>query len=180
MTKFFRNYFENLSLKVSEFDQNTLLKSVSLINHTNKRNKKCILVGNGGSASIASHVSVDLTKAAKVKAINFNEGNFLTCYSNDYGYENWVKEALISYAESGDLLILISSSGSSKNIINGANQARKMKIPTITFTGFKNDNELKKIGDYNFWVDSNSYNIVEMTHHIWLVSIVDYLSEEIQ
>ncbi len=180
MTKYFKNYFEKLSFKINEFDQNALLKSVNLINSTNKSNKKSILVGNGGSASIASHVSVDLTKAAKVKAINFNEGNFLTCYSNDYGYENWVKEALISYAECGDLLILISSSGNSKNIINGAHQAKKMGIPIITFTGFKKDNELNKIGDYNFWVDSKSYNIVEMTHHIWLVSIVDYLSEEIE
>lgn len=177
MTQFFKEYFLNMSSKINDFNQNALVDTSNLIDIVNKKNKKTILVGNGGSASIASHISVDLTKAAKVKAINFNEGNFLTCYSNDYGYENWVKEALISYAESSDLLILISSSGKSKNIINGAHQAKKMGIPIITFTGFKKNNDLKKLGDYNFWVDSNSYNIVEMTHHIWLVSIVDYLSE---
>ena len=115
-----------------------------------------------------------------IPSLTFNNSNLITCFANDYGYENWVKEALISYAEKGDMLILISSSGNSKNIINGAHQAKKMGIPIITFTGFKNGNELNKIGDYNFWVDSESYNIVEMTHHIWLVSIVDYLSEEIK
>ena len=72
---------------------------------------KNIVVGNGGSASIASHVSVDFVKAAKIRSINFNEANFLTCFSNDYGYENWVEEALKTYADKDDLLILISSSG---------------------------------------------------------------------
>ena len=169
-----------MSYLLSDVPEDSIKKSIHLINQTKKRRGKVYIVGNGGSASVASHVSVDFAKVARIQSSTFNNSNLITCFANDYGYENWVKEALISYAESGDLLILISSSGSSKNIINGANQARKMKIPTITFTGFKNDNELKKIGDYNFWVDSNSYNIVEMTHHIWLVSIVDYLSEEIQ
>ena len=100
--------------------------------------------------------------------------NFLTCFSNDYGYENWVEEALETYADKDDLLILISSSGESLNILKGAKQAKEMGLPIVTLSGFS-ENNLRKYGDINFWVDSNSYNIIEMTHHIWLVAVVDYI-----
>ena len=126
---------------------------------------------------MASHVAVDFTKAAGMRAINFNEASLLTCFSNDYGYENWVTRALESFAESSDLAILISSSGMSPNILNGAKQANKMGLKLITLSGFSEDNSLRKLGDINLWLDSKSYNIVEMTHHIWLVSIIDYLVE---
>ena len=85
-----------------------------------KKTKKIIIAGNGASASIASHFSVDMTKNGLIRCINFNESNLLTCFSNDYGYENWVKEALKFYADNGDLIILISSSGNSLNMINAA------------------------------------------------------------
>ena len=86
---------------------------------------------------MASHLSVDLTKACKIRAVNFNEADLLTCFSNDYGYENWVKEAINSYADKNDLVICISSSGTSKNIINGAIKAQKMGCRVITFSGLK-------------------------------------------
>jgi D-sedoheptulose 7-phosphate isomerase len=86
-----------------------------------------------------------------------------------------MKEALKIYASKGDLIILISSSGASQNIINCAYQARKMKLKTVTFSGFKETNPLKKIGDLNFWVNSDEYNHVEMVHHIWILSICDYI-----
>ena len=138
---------------------------------------KIILVGNGGSAAMASHVAVDLTKAAGVRAINFNEADLLTCLANDYGYENWVAKALEFYSDAGDLLIVISSSGESKNILNGVKQAKAMNLGTITLSGFASENPLRKRGNLNLWVDSKSYNIVEMTHHIWLVAIVDFIVE---
>lgn len=134
-------------------------------------------MGNGGSAAIASHVTVDLTKMCKIRAINFNEADLLTCFSNDYGYENWVKKALSSYADKGDLLICISSSGESKNIINGANFAKKIGCKVITLTGFDGKNKVRKIGNINLWLNSKNYNIIEMTHHIWLLSIVDFIAK---
>jgi D-sedoheptulose 7-phosphate isomerase len=126
---------------------------------------------------MASHLSVDLTKACKIRAVNFNEADLLTCFSNDYGYENWVKEAINSYADKNDLVICISSSGTSKNIINGAVKAKKMGCRVITFSGFKKTNPLRRIGKINFWIDSNNYNIIEMTHHIWLLSAVDKIAK---
>ena len=134
-------------------------------------------MGNGGSAAMASHVSVDFTKASKIRGVNFNEADLITCFANDYGYENWVKEALRAYSYNDDLVVLFSSSGTSKNMINAAKYCRSNKINLVTFTGFKKDNPLSKMGKINFWVDSKKYNIVEMTHHIWILMAVDYLSK---
>ncbi len=136
---------------------------------------KTIFVGNGGSAAMASHLAVDLTKAAGIRAVNFNEADLLTCFANDYGYEHWVARALEAYADKNDVVVLISSSGKSLNIINGASQARLMELPIITLSGFGSKNPLRELGDINFWCDSTQYNIVEMTHHVWLLAVVDFI-----
>lgn len=174
---YIENYLKKLSNCLVKFNKKDFSKIIEMINKIKKKRKKIILVGNGGSAAMASHVSVDFTKIAKIRAVNFNEADLLTCFSNDYGYENWVKEALSFYADKEDLVICISSSGESKNIINGAKFAIKNGCKVVTLTGFNKYNKLKKIGDVNLWLDSNNYNIIEMTHHIWLLSIVDYLAE---
>tara|TARA_B100000945_G_scaffold291970_1_gene266871 strand:- start:834 stop:1409 length:576 start_codon:yes stop_codon:yes gene_type:complete len=140
-----------------------------------KNGNKIIFAGNGGSAAMASHCAVDLTKNAGVRAINFNEADLITCFSNDYGYEKWVEKAVEFYCDKGDTLVLISSSGNSLNIINAALVARKMDINIITFTGFHGNNKLSDLGDINVVVNSKAYNIIEMTHHIWILSIVDMI-----
>ena len=157
-----------------------LKKAAAMIWTTHQSGNKIIVVGNGGSAAMASHVAVDFTKAAGMRAINFNEADLITCFANDYGYEHWVAKALEAYADPGDLAILISSSGQSPNMLNGAKQAREMNLPLVTLSGFRADNPLRTMGDVNLWVDSTAYNIVEMAHHVWLVAIVDYLIEQKQ
>ena len=174
---FYKKYFDKLKENIFDYDEKKLNLFVKYLKQTKKNNKKVIIVGNGGSAAMASHVSVDLTKTCKIRSINFNEADLLTCFANDYGYENWVKKAADFYADKNDLFICISSSGMSKNIINGAKQAKKSGCKVITLSGFKKNNKLKKIGNVNFWVNSNNYNIVEMTHHIWLLSAVDLISK---
>jgi len=173
---YFTDYLNKLSELVINYNHKDLLKIIKILKQIKKDKKKVILVGNGGSAAIASHVSVDLTKMCKIRAVNFNEADLLTCFSNDYGYENWVQKALSFYADKGDVLICISSSGNSKNIINGAKFAKKIGCKVITLTGFDKKNKVRKIGDVNLWLDSKNYNIVEMTHHIWLLTIVDYIA----
>lgn len=170
-------YLDKFSKLLIDCDHKKFVKIVKLLKDTQKKKKKIILVGNGGSAAMASHVSVDLTKMCKIKAINFNEADLLTCFANDYGYENWVKEAISSYGDKGDLLICISSSGESKNIINGAKFAKKYGCKVITLTGFNKQNRVSKIGHINLWVDSRNYNHIEMTHHTWLLSIVDFIAK---
>ena len=172
---FFDKYYKKIHNKLVDVSSSALFEATLLIENLEKTSGKVILVGNGGSASIASHVSIDFTKAANIRSINFNEASLLTCFANDYGYENWASNALNFYADSNDIAILISSSGQSKNIINAADKANKIGLPVITLSGFLENNPLRKMGDVNLWVNSSEYNIVESVHQIWLLSIVDYL-----
>lgn len=142
---------------------------------TQARGKKVIMAGNGGSAAIASHCAVDFTKNAGVRCINFNEADLITCFANDYGYEWWLAKALEFYADPGDLVILISSSGKSPNMVNAARFSRERGLKVVTFTGFASDNPLKTLGHLNVWVDSRAYNVIEMTHHIWLLAVCDLI-----
>ena len=114
-----------------------------------------LIFGNGGSAAIASHVSVDLTKNAGVEAMNYNESDLITCFANDFGYEHWIDKAVNYYAKKNDILILISVSGSSPNVVNAAKNAKKNGIKhVITLTGKDKNNPLKKIGDTNIFINS--------------------------
>tara|TARA_Y100001970_G_C14108335_1_gene789414 strand:+ start:142 stop:690 length:549 start_codon:yes stop_codon:yes gene_type:complete len=173
---FFKKYF-SLQTQLFNFDNQTIKNLEKVKKHikiTKKRGKKVIIFGNGGSAAIANHFSVDLTKISKIRCVNFNESSLLTCFSNDYGYENWVKKTLEFHADAGDLIILISSKGESKNMINACKYLRKKRFfPVITLTGFKKNNSLSKIGHINFWVNSKIYNHVENTHQLLLLSLVD-------
>lgn len=137
------------------------------------RGSKLIFAGNGASASIAAHGSVDFTKQGKVRSINFNEANLITAFSNDYGYENWVARAMEAYADEGDVAVLISVSGSSPNLVEAARYAKERGMTVVTFTGNGSDNMLKTLGDVNFWIHSSAYNVVECVHMTWLTTVVD-------
>ena len=177
---FYRKYLDDMCDKIASVDLSMLDEATRLLTIGCQEGGRVIIAGNGGSASIASHVSVDLTKNTGITAVNFNETSLITCLANDYGYEQWIVKALEFYASHNDTLILISSSGQSDNIINASQKASQMGIRLITFSGFKPDNPLRSAGEVNFWVDSHSYNIVEMTHQIWLISIVDKLIEDVK
>jgi D-sedoheptulose 7-phosphate isomerase len=174
-----QKYLKQLSSKIIPNKKvfNEIIKIKNLIIKAKKTNSRVLIFGNGGSAAIASHVSVDLTKNIKVKAMNFNEADLITCFSNDYGYEKWIEKAIEFYADKGDVVILISSSGKSKNMLNACKASRRKKISKIiTLTGNKKNNPLSKLGDVNLWVDSNIYNHIENTHQVWLLSVCDLIS----
>ena len=173
--KFFSDYYKLIKLGLESVNYSDLIIASDLIKKISTTNNKLIVMGNGGSAAMSSHVTVDFTKAAGVRAINFNEADLLTCFANDYGYEKVFEKAIEFYADAGDLVILISSSGSSKNVLNAAKRAKELKMPVITFSGFNKNNPLRQLGDINFWVDSKAYNVVEMVHHTWLLSIADFI-----
>jgi D-sedoheptulose 7-phosphate isomerase len=175
MSDYFDNYFKVIDEKSRAIDYKELVSASELADKANKDGGKIIIVGNGGSAAIASHVTIDFTKAAGMRAICFNESSLLTCFANDYGYENWVAKALEFYADKNDMVFLISSSGTSKNITNGARQAKEMGLSTVTLSGLSSENELRTLGDVNLWIDSTQYNVVEIVHQTWILSIIDYL-----
>ncbi len=176
---FITNYNNKIYELVNSVPTDQIENIIEIIVNTSKNNGTVYIVGNGGSASIASHVSVDFTKTTNIISKTFNDSNLITCFANDFGYENWVKEAVKSYCNNNDTLILISSSGQSLNIINAARYCKESNISLVTLSGFKSDNPLSKIGNENIYINSNSYNFVEMSHHIILVSIVDIFAQKL-
>ena len=113
--KFFSQYFETIFQGLKSIELAKLEQAAHMVWETHQSNNKIIIVGNGGSAAMASHLAADFTKAAGIRAINFNEADLITCFANDYGYEHWVEKALEAYADPGDLAILISNCGKSQN-----------------------------------------------------------------
>lgn len=154
---------------------NDLIQIKSLFQDTSNKGGKIILAGNGGSAAMASHVAVDMTKNAGIRAVTFNEYDLITTLANDYGFENWISKAIEFYYNSKDSIVLISASGQSQNVLNAATKSKELGLTVITFSGMSPQNPLRNQGDINLWVDSQVYNIVEMTHHIWLLAIVDMI-----
>ena len=176
---YYTNYSESIFKLLKKVDTNLINASVNLIANTQKNKNKIFMVGNGGSSSIASHVCVDFAKVARINCSTFNNANLITCFANDYGYDNWVVEAIKAYSSQNDLFVFISSSGTSKNIVNAAQYCKKNDIHSITLSGFKKNNPLSQSGNVNFHVASEDYNFIEMTHHIILLSLVDIFAKKI-
>ena len=174
--KFMEDYLKRYKKSLFETDvSKEMIKMKEMILEIKNKGKKIIIAGNGGSAAMSSHAAVDFTKQGGIRTINFNESDLITCFANDYGYENWVAKAIEFYGDEGDMTILISSSGSSKNILNAVDMSKNLGMDVVTFSGFSKDNPLRKKGDINFWLDSKAYNVVENTHLIWLLMVCDMI-----
>src|SRR5689334_7669091 len=118
---------------------------------------KIIFIGNGGSAGIASHLAIDFSKNGALRSLAFNDPSALTCLGNDLGYQNVFAKQLEFHARAGDLLVAISSSGRSPNILAAVETARQRQVGVVTFSGFDADNPLRRSGDVNFHVSSRLY-----------------------
>ena len=176
--EFLTTYLDDFSdLVKSDKDIVQKLSEIAdLLKAVHNDGNKTLIFGNGGSAAMASHFSVDLTKNAKQRCVNCNEADLITCFANDYGFERWVEKAVDFYGDEDDLLIVISSSGSSDNMLNGVKAARKGNFKAVvTLSGFDRDNPLCRLGDINLWVNCKSYNFVENIHQVWLLAIVDLI-----
>ena len=134
---------------------------------------KTIIVGNGGSAAIASHTAIDLTKNAGLRAVALNDASSLTCLANDYGYDAVFAKQVEYYGQPGDTFIAISSSGKSPNILMATKAARHGRMYVATFTGFSPDNPLRQMGDLNFYVQAERYGFVEIAHQTLLHYVID-------
>jgi D-sedoheptulose 7-phosphate isomerase len=126
--------------------------------------RKVIMIGNGGSAAIASHIYNDLVHSLGIKALIFNDASLMTAISNDDGYEAVYQKPIELWAEPNVLLWAISSSGESENILRAVRAAKMKGASVLTFSGFNPDNALRKTGDLNLYVDSKGYGEVEIAH----------------
>lgn len=150
-----------------------IAQAVELVRTSHAAGRKVIMVGNGGSAGIASHQAVDYWKNGGVRAVAFNDASLLTCIGNDLGFEQLFAAPIERFADAGDIVFAISSSGTSPNIINAARAARHAGCTLVTFSGFGRSNPLRAVGDLNFHVDSHSYGLVEILHLFIIHAILD-------
>ena len=136
------------------------------------------IIGNGGSTAVASHAVVDFLNVGNLSAHTLHEAAVLTCMSNDYGYKHAYSNIIRRIIKKQDVLIAISSSGQSENILNGVTEARNQGAFVITLTGFNCLNNLKNMGDINFWVDSYDYGMVEIAHQFILHNLADRFKDK--
>jgi D-sedoheptulose 7-phosphate isomerase len=153
--------------------QQLISESVELIDNKVKR---IFFIGNGGSNAICSHMMEDFAKIAGYPTFSFSDASLITCFANDYGYERAMAEWLKIHFIAGDLLVAISSSGESKNIINAVDYVKSINGHVITLSGFKKENQLRKKGDINFHVDISNYGVVECFHQVIIHIILDSLN----
>lgn len=137
--------------------------------------QKVMLIGNGGSASVASHILMDLSNAAFVRSLCFHDAPMLTALANDYGYPAAFERCVKLWADPNDVLIATSSSGKSENILKAVAAARGKGCRVVTLSGFSPDNPLRASGDLNFYVPSNAYGHVEMAHSV----LAHYLTDQV-
>ncbi len=147
--------------------------AVNVILDIYNSDKKTMVIGNGGSAAIASHMQNDLCKAVGVKSLVFNDQPLLTALANDNRYGSVFEYPINMWAQQNDLLIGISSSGESENILRGARTAKERGCRLITFSGFHMDNQLRKLGDINFYTPSSECGYVEVVHSALTHMITD-------
>lgn len=129
-------------------------------------------VGNGASATMASHMAADFSKNGGCRAVAFNDIALMTAISNDVHYEDCFAMPLERFANPEDILITVSSSGNSPNIVRAIESGRRLELTVITVSGMKDDNKSRQLGDLNFWIPADTYGLVEASHqallHCWL------------
>jgi len=187
--EFARKYFDSLvetlqSVKVSNGDGQAMeiFEGIEIVARTiidqAHGGHKLMFVGNGASAAISSHMATDYWKNGGVRSVAFNDIALLTCISNDHGYKHVFEKPIEMFADTGDLLMAISSSGKSENILRAVQAARKAGCRVVTFSGFEKDNPLRSMGDYNFFAVSPSYGPVEIIHLSLCHCILDAIIQE--
>lgn len=146
---------------------------IDLIGHVRRFDQRMFFIGNGASASIASHMAADWLKTVGIAAQCFNDAPLMTAISNDIRYDQVFARPLAVHCRSGDVLFAISSSGQSASILNAAGVARSRGMHVVTLSGFLPDNPLRGLGLVNFYVPSKRYGVVEVCHHAICHAILD-------
>ena len=153
-------------------------KLVELFLKVKQNKRQVFFIGNGGSAAIASHMTVDFMKNGNMKTYCLYDSPIITCMGNDYGYPFVFSKPLELLGNEEDLLVAISSSGNSDNIVNAVQVAQQKQMKIITFSGFESNNRIKSMGTYNLYVPICHYGMVESIHNLVLQQIVDTILEQ--
>ena len=165
--------FEGLEINGSSDYESLFDQIQDCFNLCQSKGKKLMFIGNGASASMSSHYTLDFWKNGKIRAINFNDHASLTAIGNDIDYESVFSFPVEKFGDEGDILISISSSGNSPNILKAVKKSTEMGIINLTLSGMKPDNKLRSLGDFNIYFPGKSYGFVESGHHLLIHQILD-------
>lgn len=170
-------YITDVMLKPFEEFEKGMQELIEEFVQHKKVGKKLFFIGNGGSAAIAIHNTADFMKNGGMKTVSMYDGATLTCLGNDYGYEHVFEKQIARLGDEEDMLVAISSSGNSSNIVKGITAALDRNMKVVTFSGFETHNAIRQMGNYNVYVPCKQYGIVESIHGMLLQAIVDMVSE---
>lgn len=170
MEQSINNYFDMLKTSIDNLDRNAIISFINLLLKTRENGNNIYIMGNGGSASTASHFTCDFNKGLsykkdiRFKMISLNDNiPTMLAYSNDLGYENVFVEQLKNFLKKDDVVIGISGSGNSKNILNAIEYANDLGAKTVGLTGF-DGGKLKDIVDISIHTNINNMQIAEDVH----------------
>jgi D-sedoheptulose 7-phosphate isomerase len=141
---------------------------VAMTQATHEGGGHLYIIGNGGSAGMASHMAADAAKNGHLRATAFNDAALLTAIANDHAYDQVFSLPLERLARPGDLVIAISSSGNSPNVVRALETGRSLGLQTVTLSGMRSDNRARSLGDLNFYVALPRYGWIESAHQIIL------------
>lgn len=188
MKNYSKDYFETIkngldAMIATDKDGNVLGNDEALEKWIDKceelKQKKGIFFfcGNGASATMSEHMSHDCFQNADFLTETCSETSHITAISNDVSYEDVFAYRINKMLGESDMLITVSSSGNSPNIIKAITTARKLGTFVVTLSGKKEDNQSRKLGDLNFYVPLDTYGLVESAHavlfHCWLDMYLD-------
>jgi len=148
-------------------------KAVDWITECRQDKRRIYFVGNGASASMASHFSADLAKMANVPTEVFTDCALLTATGNDFGYDQSFAFPLRQRVVENEVLIAISSSGNSPNTVEAVKVAKKLSGRTVTVTAMSQDNTMRSLGDLNFYLPTETYGMAESGHAVVLHHLID-------
>jgi D-sedoheptulose 7-phosphate isomerase len=183
---YLKEYTENLSRTLASVSSEALDQAVALLETTLRTGKRIYVCGNGGSAAIADHLCCDWTKGSRVDGLPalrthsfVANGALMTALANDYGYEETFSTQVEMYGEAGDVLVAISSSGNSPNIVKGVEAARKKGMKVLGLSGFSGG-KLHELSDISLFSNFANYGLVEDTHQIMMHVLSQYLVRKLE
>lgn len=176
------NYANRLNAGLESVNKEQLKKVLELLEHAYKKRIPVFVCGNGGSLTMSDHFHCDHAKGTHYDALlrpkiePLTSGSILTAIANDIGYEDVFSFQLSMKGSAGDILVAISASGNSPNIVNAIKKAKELNMETIAFVGF-DGGKAAYLADYVLHVDENNYGIIEDCHQALMHILAQHIRE---
>jgi D-sedoheptulose 7-phosphate isomerase len=171
------SYLKQINECISYVSQETLDELIDLTKTVIKKGVKFYFIGNGASNGLANHTALDFWKCLKIKALCPPNTQDITALANDYGVDKMFSEHCDMFLYTNDILVAISSSGESKNVIETCIKAKENGNKIITLTAMKSTNTLKTFGDINIYIPAKTYGLAETCHQLLLHYWIDKLHD---